>query len=141
MNIIKKLFSWVFKKELSELDASLAKASKANDLLIDSIGVLKIKLHNVDEMLTKVSKQEKVLTDVLKSIDVSVDLHENNKYARSWAVISIQGEKMDYLKFIDLGNSEIRDIADFLRRYERKFNIKIDCTPDLRMFREDYRIK
>lgn len=141
MNIIKKLFSWVFKKELSELDASLAQASKANDLLIDSIGVLRIKLHNVDEMLTKVSKQEKVLTDVLKSLDVSVDLHENNKYARSWAVISIQGEKMDYLKFIDLGDGEIRDIANFLRRYERKFNIKIDCAPDLRMFREDYRIK
>ena len=93
--MIKKIFKWVFKKELENLENQI------------------IKSHN----------QTITVSNLLQNIDVSVDLH---KYAPSWAVISIQGEKSDYIKFIDLGQRDIREIQTFLRRFDRSKR-KIDA--------------
>jgi hypothetical protein len=73
---------------------------------------------------TEITKaQGKIIKSLLGNIDVSVDVHQ---YAPSWAVISMQGEKADYIKFIDLGRAEIREIQKFLRQFERS---KIDSAP------------
>lgn len=62
---------------------------------------------------------------LMGNIDVSVDVHHRSG---SWAVVSLQGGKTDYIKFIDLGDRDIMDIAHFLRQYDRK-NVKIDASP------------
>ncbi len=48
-------------------------------------------------------------------VAISGDIHHNTD---SWAVISIKGEERDYVKFISLGRQQIREIAQFLKRYE-----------------------
>jgi len=66
----------------------------------------------------------KKLNGMLENIDASVDYH--HQYGASWAVISLQGKTFDYIKFVDLGNSDIMEIQRFLRRYDRT---KVDAAP------------
>ena len=82
----------------------------------------------VYEREEKTNLRLSTLEELYKNLDISVDVHEH-KFSNSWAVISIQGKKTDYIKFIDLGNSEIREIAQFLRRLEKVRNIKVDASP------------
>lgn len=102
MNIIRKAFSWIFKDQLEEVQKALHQANKLNNLL-----------------QAEVSKVQ----NILQNIDVSVDVHH---YSPSWAVISIQGQESDYIKFIDLGKRDIMEIGRFLRQFERG---KIDAHP------------
>ena len=102
--MIKKIFKWVFKKELETLENQI------------------IKSHN----------QTIAVSNLLQNIDISVDLH---KYAPSWAVISIQGQKSDYIKFVDLGQRDIIEIQRFLRRFDRSKR-KIDAPfPEKNFFK------
>lgn len=75
---------------------------------------------------------------LLGNIDVSVDVHHRSG---SWAVVSLQGGKTDFIKFVDLDQRSLREIAFFLRQYDRK-NVKIDANPfDKQMLNEEiYRI-
>lgn len=98
-------------------------------------------LRNEIDNLKELSKKVKGLTEetaegliavgeLLKGIDVSVDVHaKRHQHSPSWAVISIQGQKTDYIKFVDLGNADMREIASFLRRYEKSRSIKVDAWP------------
>lgn len=106
MNIVRKCFNWIFKKQLLELQNTLHEAEKRNKQLQVDIA----KLQNI-----------------FKNIDVSVDVHQ---YSPSWAVISIQGEGSDYIKFIDLGRSDMMAIQRFLRQFDRG---KIDAHPYMAM--------
>lgn len=119
--MIRKFFKWLFKAELNQLESRILEAKAATN---------------------KVEMMERHFNKMLSNIDVSVDVHEHHRYARSWAVISLQGSRTDYLKFIDLGDSDIRHIAQFLRQFERGSNIKIDASPSatgfLRMPRARY---
>jgi len=54
---------------------------------------------------------------ILKQFDMSADIYHSTR-ERSWAVISIQG-KPEYVKFLDLSNSDMREIHRFLKMYER----------------------
>ena len=78
------------------------------------------------------------IRELLGNIDVSVDVHQRSG---SWAVVSLQGGKTDYIKFVDLDQRSIREIAFFLRQFDRK-NVKIDANPfDRQMLNEEiYRI-
>jgi len=109
--MIRKFFKWLFQSELRELNIQ-TKIVKENNL--------------------KFNSYEKTFKEVLSHIDVSVDVHDQkfDRYARSWAVVSLQGQKADYIKFIDLGNEDMRHIQLFLRQFERSNNIKIDARPD-----------
>jgi len=118
--MIQGFLKWVFKKELDDINAELAKAHA--------------ELNRAKYICEKLDQQRKVFNDVLSNIDVSVDVHEYHKYARSWAVISLQGRRCDYIKFVDLGNSDIEEIARFLRMYERHANIKVDASPHASSF-------
>jgi hypothetical protein len=100
--MIRKLFQWIFKKELIELEKA---TKKCNDAFINY------------------QIQEKRIKNLLGNIDVSVDVHH---YSPSWACISIQGQKMDYIKFIELGDADLREISNFLRRFDRG---KVDASP------------
>lgn len=104
--IVRKVFYFVFQKEVERLNCQLSNAHIQTDNALAAL---------------REAKQ------MLGNIDVSVDVHEY--HSPSWAVMSLQGGKTDYIKFIDLSDSDIRDIARFLRRYERHYNIKIDASP------------
>jgi hypothetical protein len=111
---IKQLFLWIFAEEFNKLNASYSKVNE--------------EVFNCEAQRLKFKK-------LLDGIDVSVDVHEYDyKYSPSWAVVSLQGKNTDYIKFIELGNSDIRDIANFLRSYERDANIKTDASPHASKF-------
>jgi hypothetical protein len=105
--MIRKIFKWIFKKELLELN---------------------IATHKYNDAFINYQTQEKRIKNLLDNIDISVDYHQ---YSPSWAVISIQGEKQDYIKFIDLGKADIREIASFLKKYDRS---KVDAAPQISPF-------
>ena len=111
--MIRKFFKWIFKSELQELNSQIQKTKEATATL---------------------ESYQKSLKNVLQNIDISVDVHEYHRYSKSWAVISLQGQKSDYLKFIDLGDADIRHIQQFLRQFERNANIKIDASPNASLF-------
>lgn len=105
--MIKKIFRWIFKDELIELKKETQRCISAQK---------------------NYKTQEKRINNLLSNIDVSVDVHE---YSRSWAVISIQGQKSDYIKFVDLGEREIRDIQKYLHNFDRS---KVDASPQASKF-------
>lgn len=105
--MIKKIFSWIFKQELIQLKQAVSELNIAKAAL---------------------EVNQKRLENILDNFDISVDHHP---YGRSWAVISIQGKKADYIKFIDLGESEIRAIQRFVSQFDRS---KVDTAPHFSHF-------
>ncbi|MDV3665455.1 hypothetical protein CMT75_09005 [Elizabethkingia anophelis] len=84
---------------------------------------LSSELAKIESQIKTNAIQEKRINHLLDNLDISVDVHYR---ANSWAVISIQGEKTDFIKFIDLGRSDILEIQKFLRYFDRT---KIDAAP------------
>lgn len=79
----------------------------------------------------ELSELQSALSDIeeIKSqFEVSVDV---NYKSNSWAVVSLEGHKDTFIKFINLKDSEIKEIANFLRRYNRH---KIDADPQTTHF-------
>lgn len=112
--MLRKLFNWIFKSQLEELNKEIVKAQYTN---------------------RRLEKQYEAFNQVLNGIDVSVDVHEyDNRYSPSWAVISLQGQRTDFIKFVELGDSNIRDISQFLRQYERQAHVKVDASPSASQF-------
>ena len=116
--MIRKLFRWIFQAEIAQLEKLQIETLSMNE-------TLKFQVHQIMEHNNQVKQ-------LLGKCDVSVDVHM--RHVPSWAVISIQGKKADYIKFIDLGHRDVVDIAHFLRRYERLSNIKIDAAPQVSDF-------
>ncbi len=116
--MIKQFFRWVFSAELKKLEAQRVEADKWIETLKKNIATCKF--------------VEKRFSDLIGSIDVSVDVYPvgiNDKlrhYSRNWAVISVQGEKEDFIKFFDLGPAEIRHIKEFLKHFDK---VKVDAAP------------
>lgn len=100
--MIRKLFNWIFKAELEALKRNVNASEK---------------------LLYQMREDKQKIDNLLGNIDVSVDHHI---YAKSWAVISIQGNKSDYIKLVDLGERDIRELQQYLQRFDRK---KVDSLP------------
>lgn len=113
--MLKKLFNYIFASQISELNNEITELKK---LCI-------IKQSEIKELRDLSIKYD----NIVSNIDVSIDYHQ---YSNSWCCISIQGQKADYIKFIDLGDSDIKYIQNFLRNYEK--NIKIDATPQQKAY-------
>lgn len=111
--MIRKLFKWIFKSELQELNNQIK---------------------NIEELTVNYSYYEKSLENILANIDISIDVHQYHSHSHSWAVISLQGVKSDYLKFVELGDKDIREIQLFLRKFDREYRTKIDATPTASKF-------
>ena len=120
--MIKKLFRWVFKSELDTLQVERESIKKYVDLMESRYTSIYNRYNELQSRYDHLSK-------ILGGVDLSVDVHEDS-YSPSWAVISIQGQKMDYIKFIDLGKDDIYAIQSYLRQFERvSSNVKVDATP------------
>jgi len=100
--MIRKFFRWIFRNELESLEQQIEDNACIGD---------------------KLQQQYERMNNIFDNLDVSVDLHH---HAPSWAVISIQGERTDYIKFVDLGNRDIREIGRFLSMFDRQ---KVDANP------------
>lgn len=122
--LLRKLFFWLFKEDFERM----------NKLESDLKGLIHRQKCATQEAEVRAERIRKLMGN----IDVSVDVHHRSG---SWAVVSLQGTKTDYIKFVDLDQRSIREIAFFLRQFDRK-NVKIDANPfDRQMLNEEiYRI-
>lgn len=122
--LLRKLFFWLFKEDFERM----------NKLESDLKGLIHRQKCATQEAEVRAERIRKLLGN----IDVSVDVHQRSG---SWAVVSLQGGKTDYIKFVDLDQRSIREIAFFLRQFDKK-NAKIDANPfDRQMLNEEiYRI-
>lgn len=110
-NLIKKFFHWLFSEELTKLNQKIKQA---------------------DDLIHSTANLQRTIKQVFNNLDISIDVREQ-KYepAKSWAVISLQGERADFVKFINLGDREINEISRFLRQFDRINRIKIDAPPSI----------
>lgn len=119
--MLRKIFNWIFKSELDKLQKAIDTAENRS--------------FRAEKLVAELEWQKKAFQSILDGIDVSVDVHEyDNRYSPSWAVISVQGQRADFIKFVDLGDSNIHDISQFLRQYERQAHIKVDASPNASQF-------
>lgn len=101
--MIRKFFKWVFRAELIELK------NREQEL--------KVKIELTEQRLRSADIVLKRTENLLGGMSVSVD---HNKYAPSWAVISIQGKRADYIKFVSLPDNDIKAIGKFVEQFDRK---------------------
>lgn len=122
--LLRKLFFWLFKEDFQAME------KKCRDL--DGL------IHRQKCATQEAEFRAERIQKLMGNIDVSVDVHHRSG---SWAVVSLQGAKSDYIKFVDLGNRDMMEIARFLRQYDRA-NVKIDASPfDRHMMNEEiYRL-
>lgn len=119
-NLKKSIFNWLFKEQLIELERLLL-YTKQNAAITEAA-------------VKSCQWQEKRLKDTVGDIQVAADIHVKSP---SWAVICIQGQKADFVKFIDLDQRDIEGIAHYLRRFERR-NVIADmpyCVPKNQFFK------
>lgn len=122
--LLRKLFLYLFKEDFQRMKA----------LERDLEGLI----HRQKCATSLAEVRAERIRKLLGNIDVSVDVHQRSG---SWAVVSLQGGKTDFIKFVDLDERSLREISSFLRQYDRK-NVKIDANPfDRKMLNEEiYRI-
>ncbi len=92
-------------------------------LFCDEFNKMQLVLKQCEKERTQLKMQADRVENLLSNLDISVDLHH---YSPSWAVISLQGKKTDYIKFIQLKDSTIMEISKILNQFDRS---KIDCSP------------
>lgn len=109
--LLRKLFFWLFKEDFQAME------KKCKDL--DGL------IHRQKCATSLAEVRAERIRKLLGNIDVSVDVHHRSG---SWAVVSLQGAKTDYIKFVDLDQRSIREISAFLRQFDRQ-NVKIDANP------------
>ena len=90
--------------------------------------IFKEELLELEKQILNTESLNKDLTKITKNFEVSVDV---GFQSRSWAVISLQGERSDFIKFVDLGYKDINEISRFLRQFDR---IKVDASPQQTAF-------
>jgi hypothetical protein len=119
----RRFFKWIFNDELTTLEND-------SDMLRAKLNKLNSTLLNAERITSELNNQMEALNRLLNGIDVSIDVHEYDcSYSPSWAVISLQGQKSDYIKFVSLGESEILEISRFISHFERQANVKVDASP------------
>lgn len=100
--LLRKLFLYLFKEDFKRMKA----------LERDLKGL--IHRQKCETSLAEVRAER--IRKLLGNIDVSVDVHHRSG---SWAVVSLQGGKTDYIKFVDLDERSLREnFRDFLWIFE-----------------------
>lgn len=109
---IKKRFKgfleWAFSEEFDNMRTTCEQQQRTTTQMQKEIEDLRI-------LQNQLGIYEKKLKSLLGSISVSANLP---KKAENWAVISIQGEKIDYVKFIALPKNDMIAISRFLAQFQ-----------------------
>lgn len=93
--------------------------------------VLKDEIDALTTEMNNLTKKVNELKKIYNGLDVGVDVHHNE---HSWAVIKLNSKEKDLVKFIDLGDADLKTIACFLAQFERP---AIDASPMGRRFLMD----
>lgn len=113
MKFKEKLKNWLLKEELNDIKVIKENYDK-HMLSLERAKAL------VDEARDQHRESRDLLSDCHKLMnsvcDVGTDIGFKSS-DHSWAVICIHG-KMDYVKFVDMSQRDIRSIADFLKNFE-----------------------
>ena len=141
-----RLKQWLFKEDLKEIKDKLKEIEAKIDPLQSTYeGCLQQMNHcyfKLREATDLHNKSHVLLEDCRKFMnsicDVGTDIGFKDS-DHSWAVICIHG-KMDYVKFVDMSQRDIRSIADFLKNFEYSSRI-IDSPLYYRKAFEDLIIK
>lgn len=122
--LFRKLFFYLFREDFKRME----------ELERDLRGLI----HRQKCATLEAETSAKRINQLIGNIDVSVDVHRRSG---SWAVVSLRGQKMDYIKFVDLDQRSLKEISHFLRQFDRQ-NVKIDANPfDRQMLNEEiYRV-
>ena len=109
---IKKRFKgfleWAFSEEFDNMRTTCEQQQRTTTQMQKEIEDLRI-------LQNQLGIYEKKLKSLLGSISVSANLP---KKAENWAVISIQSEKIDYVKFIALPKNDMIAISRFLAQFQ-----------------------
>lgn len=109
---IKKRFKgfleWAFSEEFDNMRATCEQQQRTTTQMQREIEDLRI-------LQNQLGIYERKLKSLLGTISVSANLP---KKAENWAVISIQGEKIDYVKFIALPKNDMIAISRFLAQFQ-----------------------
>ena len=113
MKLKDKLKNWLFKEELNDIKETKEKY----DELLKSVERAREVTMEAREMHDKSYALLEDCHKFMNSIcDVGTDVgFRSNDH--SWAVICVHG-KMDYVKFVDMHQSDIRTIVSFLKNFE-----------------------
>lgn len=111
-----KLRKWLFSEELGELRADIDYVKNEYEWL-KSVTSGSINLFNKARSdCNSATKEIKECKEMMNQIcNVGVDVARDEYH--SWAVICVHG-KMDFLKFVPLNNSDVREVSQLLKRFE-----------------------
>jgi hypothetical protein len=134
MKLKEKFKNWLFKEEINDIKKTIGlyedikdQCTEIKEQCEDVFGKFDIateKVCNAEAIHKKsqqlISESQALLSDCHKFMnsicDVGTDIgFRSNDH--SWAVICIHG-KMDYVKFVDMGQKDIQSIANFLKNFE-----------------------
>lgn len=113
MKLKDKLKNWLFKEELNDIQETKAKY----DELLKSVEQANAMTKEARAMH---NESRALLTDCRKLMNSICDVGTDVGFKsgdHSWAVICVHG-KMDYVKFVDMHQSDIRTIVSFLKKFE-----------------------
>lgn len=129
MKLKEKLKNWLFKEELNDIKETKEKYDELLKVVDKACRIL-------GEAKEMHDKSHTLLTDCHKFMnticDVGTDIGFYNDH--SWAVICIHG-KMDYVKFVDMNQADIRTIANFLKTFE--YSNRVTDSPIHKLAIED----
>lgn len=113
MKLKEKIKNWLFKEELNDIKETKEKYEELFKV-IDKAYVIAGQAREMhDKSHSLLSDCHKFMTSIC-DVGTDVGLHSND---HSWAVICVHG-KMDYVKFVDMSQADIRSIANFLKHFE-----------------------
>lgn len=75
---------------------------------------------------SEIKKTKDRLKALIDSASLSVDVHDD-PYSINWAVFNLEGKECLYMKFIDLGRQDLKNVINFMRQFE---NVRYDASPE-----------
>ena len=130
MKLKEKFKNWLFKEELNDIKET---KEKYNDLLWSVDRAYK----NLKESQEMYDKAYNLLTDCHKFMNSICDVGTDIGYKvddHSWAVICVHGN-IDYVKFVDMHQSDILTIVSFLKNF--KYSNRVTDSPLHKGYIED----
>lgn len=135
--MIKKLLLWILRDEYINILEDHIKMKEHLSGLYECVRNLQADNKHLKNLLIQSQKEnstaKQVYDRMFENTDVTVDVDMSSRYGRgdSWAIISIQGEREDFVRFVDLSRHHIQEISHFLRQFRRG---KVDAEPRTRNF-------
>ena len=131
MNLKEKLKNWLFKEELNDIKETKSIYQELLNSIDRAYSALRKAQDAHDKSHALLADCHKFMNSVC---DVGTDIGYNG-VDHSWAVICVHG-KRDYVKFVDMSQRDIIEIASFLKKFE--YSNRVTDSPIGRMYVEDF---